>query len=235
MSTQNGFQTYGGSPDSQYSSGPQDNHYSALDKDINSRMRVPKRIRVTGDNDDSPSVNWDTLHQSMPGRVAMSVPERILVAGGEHGALGRVVPREQEFEDSLAPAPSAPLCPPPPRTLTLDSLRQEDDPPAPPSPTSTCGSRAMSVRSAAASTAADSMSALPYDGSCVTLTGGDSSPLDPPSQADIRALQGQVGRLNRRIMALELDCQQRGHREMVLYAMGVAVCLWRCLMWLRRS
>ncbi|KAK7076510.1 hypothetical protein SK128_001505, partial [Halocaridina rubra] len=94
-------------------------HY---EPDITSAMKVPKRIRVTGENDDDPTVNW-ARYNGMNEKFEMNVPDRIVVAGGDQHIGTRGVPREVELEKSIMPTPDPTLfrVQTPPRSITLDS------------------------------------------------------------------------------------------------------------------
>lgn len=63
--------------------------------------------------------------------------------------------------------------------------------------------------------------------------GGVTTDLSPGEEVCL--LRRQVGRLNRRVMALELDTQQRAHREMLMYTLGAAYFLIKALLWLNRN
>ncbi|XP_037093752.1 transport and Golgi organization protein 11-like [Pollicipes pollicipes] len=63
----------------------------AFTADINARMRVPKRIQVTGEGDDR-----FQQHAGLPngaGAAQMSVPDRIVVLGDDWGARVQAPPR----------------------------------------------------------------------------------------------------------------------------------------------
>lgn len=64
-------------------------------------------------------------------------------------------------------------------------------------------------------------------------TPGPTTDLSPSEE--LQLLRRQVGRLNRRIMALELDSQQRANREMFLYSLGVAYFIIKAVLWLNRN
>ena len=52
---------------------------------------------------------------------------------------------------------------------------------------------------------------------------------------EVQLMRRQVGRLNRRVMALELDSQQRASREMFLYSLGGAYFIIKAVLWLNRN
>ncbi|XP_069169263.1 uncharacterized protein [Procambarus clarkii] len=62
-------------------SGTFDHFYDGpYEPDISTQMKVPKRIRVTGDNEDDPTVNW-ARYNGINEKFEMKVPDRIVVAG----------------------------------------------------------------------------------------------------------------------------------------------------------
>lgn len=233
------------------------------EQDFNNKMKVPKRIRVTGEHDDSPTVNWANYNKAMPGKLSMNVPERIMVAGGENLIASRGVPREFELEDSMLPRPPDPRLyrvNTPPRTITLNSYTpQEEDTPSSPRSTS---SHPPSHPNSFSGVPSVNSRTVPYGNGLSYgpppsnhMMEDDSSPVmgqamhplasQTPSTVgpgeeltpteELQLLRRQVGRLNRRIMALELDAQQRSHREMIVYSLGVAYCLLRSIIWLNRN
>ena len=64
-------------------------------------------------------------------------------------------------------------------------------------------------------------------------TPGLTTDLSPSEEVSL--LRRQVGRLNRRVMALELDTQQRANREMIMYTLGVAYFLIKAILWINRN
>lgn len=55
-----------------------------------------------------------------------------------------------------------------------------------------------------------------------------------PSE-ELTNLRRQVTKLNRRMLAVELDNSQRQQREKVVYCMGLAYFLIKAIMWLNRN
>lgn len=55
-----------------------------------------------------------------------------------------------------------------------------------------------------------------------------------PSE-ELTNLRRQVTRLNRRVLAVEIDNLQRQQREKVVYCMGLAYFLIKAIMWLNRN
>lgn len=55
-----------------------------------------------------------------------------------------------------------------------------------------------------------------------------------PSE-EVTHLRRQVSRLNRRVLAVEVDNLQRQQREKVVYCIGLAYFLIKAIMWLNRN
>ncbi|XP_066973546.1 transport and Golgi organization protein 11 isoform X7 [Macrobrachium rosenbergii] len=215
-----------------------DGHY---EPDITSVMKVPKRIRVTGENEDDPTVNWarynghsEKLEMNVPDRIVVagmvSLPEKLVVAGGEQHIGTRGIPREVELEKSIMPQPDPALyrVQTPPRSITLDSY--------------TYPSAAEDLSPSdekEGSTPALAPTVLPHNCNTYISTGRDTGTpgltTDLSPSEEVSLLRRQVGRLNRRVMALELDTQQRAHREMIMYTLGVAYFLIKAILWINRN
>lgn len=56
----------------------------------------------------------------------------------------------------------------------------------------------------------------------------------PPSE-EIQHLRRQVGKLNRRVMAIELEMLQRQQREKILYALTLTYLILKAFSWLTRN
>ncbi|XP_066973539.1 transport and Golgi organization protein 11 isoform X2 [Macrobrachium rosenbergii] len=225
-----------------------DGHY---EPDITSVMKVPKRIRVTGENEDDPTVNW-ARYNGHSEKLEMNVPDRIVVAGGEQHIGTRGIPREVELEKSIMPQPDPalyrvqnpsqeglhysllrfsnprPYVSTPPRSITLDSY--------------TYPSAAEDLSPSdekEGSTPALAPTVLPHNCNTYISTGRDTGTpgltTDLSPSEEVSLLRRQVGRLNRRVMALELDTQQRAHREMIMYTLGVAYFLIKAILWINRN
>ncbi|XP_064090996.1 transport and Golgi organization protein 11-like isoform X3 [Macrobrachium nipponense] len=215
-----------------------DGHY---EPDITSVMKVPKRIRVTGENEDDPTVNWarynghsEKLEMNVPDRIVVagmvSLPEKLVVAGGEQHIGTRGIPREVELEKSIMPQPDPTLyrVQTPPRSITLDSY--------------TYPSAAEDLSPSdekEGSTPALAPTVLPHNCNTYISTGRDTGTpgltTDLSPSEEVSLLRRQVGRLNRRVMALELDTQQRAHREMIMYTLGVAYFIIKAILWINRN
>ncbi|XP_066601143.1 transport and Golgi organization protein 11 isoform X2 [Prorops nasuta] len=214
--------------------GEADNFYETnFTFDINKRMRVPKTIRVNGDyaDDDLHSItgpNWSQMNGSE--KFDMHVPDRILVVGQEQHLGTKAPPREIILENAvMPPEPGIVRVQTPPRVLTLDDHyfpAVDEDHPAPfveevrgtvapnvPNPAET-----QIVRHTREQTPA-------YNALDVSLA---------PSE-EITHLRRQVGKLNRRVMAVELEMIQHQQREKIFYAITLAYFIIKAFSWIGRN
>ncbi|XP_012251185.2 transport and Golgi organization protein 11 [Athalia rosae] len=207
--------------------------------DINNRMRVPKSIRVSEDFTDETvsGTNGSSWHQKLADeKFEMNVPDRILVAGqGQHVAT-KAPPREIILENSIMPPePGMVRVQTPPRVLTLDdhffpAVDEED--------LTEFADQRVDPRSTVP------RSHVRYDAqsqSQIVRHAREETPsfnaLDvslPPSE-EIQHLRRQVARLTRRILAVEVEAQQRQQRDKILYAAAVACFFLKTFFWLTRN
>lgn len=206
-------------------------------------MKVPKRIRVTGDNEDDPTVNW-ARYNGINEKFEMKVPDRIVVAGGEQHIGTRAVLREVELEQSIMPQPDPTLyrVQNPPQTITLDAYTypgtEDISPAAEDRESSTPGSIPTILPRNSNSfihPVPEKNSGYMFQVSEGHESGTPVFTTDLSPSEEVSLLRRQVGRLNRRVMALELDTQQRANREMIMYTLGVAYFLIKALLWLNRN
>lgn len=217
--------------------GEADNFYDPnFTLDINQRMRVPKSIRVNGDYTDEEvaGTNGSSWNQVVAGaeKFEMHVPDRILVVGQEQHVGTRALPREIMLENAvLPPEPGMVRVQTPPRILTLDShyfpAVDEEEPNSYPTETK------------------DSLSTKPHGQYPVetqivrhvreqTPSYNALNVSLPPSE-EIQHLRRQVGKLNRRVMAIELDILQRQQRDKILYALTLTYLILKAFSWLTRK
>ncbi|XP_069169040.1 transport and Golgi organization protein 11 isoform X3 [Procambarus clarkii] len=231
-------------------SGTFDHFYDGpYEPDISTQMKVPKRIRVTGDNEDDPTVNW-ARYNGINEKFEMKVPDRIVVAGGEQHIGTRAVLREVELEQSIMPQPDPTLyrVQNPPQTITLDAYTypgtEDISPAAEDRESSTPGSipTILPRNSNSFIHPVEDLELGPEknSGYMFQVSEGHESgtpvfTTDLSPSEEVSLLRRQVGRLNRRVMALELDTQQRANREMIMYTLGVAYFLIKALLWLNRN
>lgn len=215
-------------------SGTYDQFYSGnhdYEPDISNQMKVPKRIRVTGDNDDDPSVNWARINGSSE-KFEMNVPDRIVVAGGEQHIGTRGIPREVELEKSIMPHPDPTFyrVQTPPRTITLDNYQYPAvDELEPLTPNESKDSPTSNHSNHRNSHSHNSYIQPLQDSGTPGVAHTELSPGE-----EMSLLRRQVARLNRRVMALELDSQQRSHREVITYTLGVVYFLIKAFVWINK-
>ncbi|KAI4465516.1 hypothetical protein MML48_3g00005365 [Holotrichia oblita] len=159
---------------------------------------------------------------------------KIKLSDGSIGIRTRAPPREIVFDNSLLqqnePYPSDPRIGTPPRTLTLDKypfpgveefeeLAQEEIP------------------------AVKHM--MPYKVEDVLkkskIINHESTPSIGPGgegltpAEEVIHLRRQMAKLNRRVMALELENLNRLQKEKILYGLGIAYFLLKAILWLNRN
>ncbi|XP_032664344.1 transport and Golgi organization protein 11 [Odontomachus brunneus] len=195
--------------------------------DINTRMRVPKSIRVNGDydGDSTTMANGSAWNQALAAeKIEMHVPDRILVVGQEQHIGTKAPPLEIALENSIMPTEPVVRVKTPPRILTLDNyfptVDEEEQ-------SASCEDREVPrtyntetqiVRHVREPTPS-------YGALDVSL---------PPSE-EIQHLRRQVGKLNRRVMALELELMHRQQKEKILYIATVAYLILKAFSWLSRN
>lgn len=188
---------------------------------ISQKMRVPERIKVDGSSDTS--YHTSALYANEV--FDMRVPERILVAGNDQHVASKGIPREIEFENTvLPPDRSTVRVKTPPRVIRLDEHhfpsafdfesepREQSKVLVKPKPRYPVEQRLINRESTP-----------PIGGEGLT-----------PSE-EITHLRRQMAKLNRRIMAIELENIQRQQREKIVYAVGLTYFLLKVIMWMNRS
>ncbi|XP_033207727.1 transport and Golgi organization protein 11 [Belonocnema kinseyi] len=203
--------------------------------DMNKRMRVPKSIRVSGDfsDEDINGTNGHKWNQMLANeKFEMHVPDRILVVGQEQHIGTKAPPREITLENAVLPTvePGLVRVQTPPRVLTLDDhyfpAADDDDPvnesinmvTATPKANGQYNNENQIVRHVREQT--------PFNTTLdVTLT---------PSE-EVQHLRRQVGKLHRRIIAVESQIMQRQQRDKIVYAITLTYFFLKALSWLTRN
>uniref|UniRef100_A0A1B6I7T5 Mff-like domain-containing protein n=1 Tax=Homalodisca liturata TaxID=320908 RepID=A0A1B6I7T5_9HEMI len=215
-------------------SGDMDHFYDPkFTQEISQKMRVPKRIRVDGETEDDVSTNLPLSSWNQPDKFDMQVPDRILVIGQDQHFGTRAPPRELQFENSVMPPdPGFVRVQTPPRVITLDEhyFPSADDeflrhPPAEP----VTKSVVPPTRPTQINRALD-MSSEQRSGPLVQFSAEGMS-----TSEEVVHLRRQLAKLNRRVMAMELNTLQQQQREKIMYAVITAYFLIKGLMWLNRS
>ncbi|KAL0281286.1 UNVERIFIED_CONTAM: hypothetical protein PYX00_002319 [Menopon gallinae] len=216
-------------------SGVEDHFFDHIN--ISEKMRVPKQIKVSGDHDNAESVPrpnpWDQE------KFDMKVPDRILVVGQDQYYGTTAPPREVVLENSVMPPdPGMIRVQTPPRVITLNEHYfptvedDEEDVETSSSFSPVSFDRNTSGKSSSFGKAlipSDHRPPVPnFDGSGDDLRKG----LTPTEE--LSHLRTQMAKLNRRLLALELDNNQRQSREMSLIAVGLGYFFVKFLFWLNK-
>lgn len=229
-------------------------------EDIGGKMRVPKRIRANGEysNEDLLLSNQHGLMNSWNynTKISMNVPERIVVVGQDQHIGTRSAPREIILENSILPKdPGVIRVATPPRIINLNdhhfptaseesSLRGDEDYIHSNGDTigfNIHGSELNSFDSDSENrgTTDNSVSkkSLNYDNdkTLMSIRAGDISPNgDFNEQEEILYLRRQLAKVNRRILSIEIDNNNRSQREKLICCLGVAYFLLKSIIWLNK-
>uniref|UniRef100_A0A182VRS9 Mff-like domain-containing protein n=1 Tax=Anopheles minimus TaxID=112268 RepID=A0A182VRS9_9DIPT len=240
---------------------------AAFTYDISEQMRVPKRIRATGDYCDDqdllPNGNGEINSWNYNNKIDMTVPDRIVVLGQDQHLGTKSAPREIMLENSILPKdPGFVRVSTPPRVITLSEHHfpsasdepeenakdnnQEDNygPASLESIEDPNSSNAYFYRQPVShSRDPVKRSAFSKYNNELTLTrsmreetptfGGSVENLTPSEE--LTHLRRQVAKINRRLLAVELDSVQRQQREKIMYCVGMAYFLFKTFMWLSRK
>ncbi|XP_030746701.1 transport and Golgi organization protein 11 [Sitophilus oryzae] len=201
--------------------------------EINQKMKVPEKISFNNDLNGEVRNSWikDNFDN-------MQVPERILVVGQDQHVGTRAPPREIAYDNSILssdPYPAElPRVATPPRTLTLDKypfpgienyeqeLEPEDHLPV------------IKPKSKVQLNLNDSVYSMTnsFRESTPPL-GGTGDGLT--TAEEVIHLRRQLAKLNRRVMALELENISRVQKEKVLVGCGVAYFLLKLIIWMSKD
>ncbi|CAL7943528.1 unnamed protein product [Xylocopa violacea] len=199
-------------------------------------MRVPKSIRVGGDyaDEEVAGTNGSSWNQMVADeKFEMHVPDRILVVGQEQHVGTKAPPREIILENAVLPSePGMIRVQTPPRILTLDNhyfpAVDEEEP------------NLYSTETKDSILSSKSHGQYPPETQIVRHAREQTPSFSalnvslPPSE-EIQHLRRQVGKLNRRVMAIELDMLQRQQREKILYALTLTYLILKAFSWLTRN
>ncbi|XP_022914445.1 transport and Golgi organization protein 11 [Onthophagus taurus] len=197
--------------------------------DISQKMKVPHKISF---NSETPLNGGN--HAAWQENINMQVPERILVVGSDQHLGTKAPPREIVFDNSLLqqndPYPSDPRVGTPPRTLTLDKypfpgVEEFEEPMKDQLPV---------VKPKPKMYQDNLLNDSRIIGREITPpigAGGDGL----TTAEEVIHLRKQMAKLNRRVMALELENLGRLQKEKILYGLGIAYFLLKTIIWLNRS
>ncbi|KAL3283333.1 hypothetical protein HHI36_006481 [Cryptolaemus montrouzieri] len=199
-------------------------HYEdAFITDINQKMKVPDKISF---NSDMNGFTRDWTREN----IDMQVPERILVAGHHQHVGTRAPPREIVYDKSILstdPYPGDVRVATPPRTLTLDKYpfpefeetKQEEE-------------NQLIKKQKFNTTFDDSELLLNHRESTPPIGGGGDT---LTSSDEVLHLRKQMAKLNRRIMALEMDNINRLQRDKFVLGFGMAYFLLKFIVWMNKD
>lgn len=208
--------------------------------DISQKMQVPKSIRVAGDGDMDDFQRHNTWLNE---KFDMHVPDRILVVGEDQHIGTKATPREIVLENAaMPPEPDFIRVQTPPRVITLDEhfFPSVDDFPRNSPPDQEFVNRKFDSGS---STEINQItpfksrqnehdhSLIQRDWTPMPSQGGEGI----TSTEEIMHLRRQLAKLNRRVMAVELDNLQMQQREKMLYASVAAYLLYKLISWMSHN
>ncbi|KOX78133.1 Transport and Golgi organization protein 11 [Melipona quadrifasciata] len=212
--------------------GEADNFYDPnFTLDINKRMRVPKSIRVSGDyTDEEIDTNGSSWNQVVAAeKFEMHVPDRILVVGQEQHVGTKAPPREITLENAvLPPEPGMVRVQTPPRILTLDNHYF-------PTADEELNSYSTETKKSVASKPQYSTETQIVRHAREQTPSYSALNVSLPPSEEIQHLRRQVGKLNRRVMAIELEMLQRQQREKIIYALTLTYLILKAVSWLTRN
>lgn len=255
--------------------------------EINDKMRVPKRIKATGEfSDEDPLLsNQNGIINSWnyQDKIDMNVPDRIVVLGHNQHLETRSTPREIQLENSILPKNSGFIrVQTPPRIITLqehhfpsaseessphklihgvingdvgfdydDDDDEDDEDEARPPPyvqkANSNGNHAVvrykpndsnSIESESQATTGDGSkrSHHPFNHDNSTTSHREGTPIgDLTPHEEILYLRRQLAKLNRRVLNIEINNEQRLQREKIVYCLGLAYFVLKTILWLNRN
>lgn len=209
--------------------------------EISNKMRVPHRISIIDQESEKDLDTALARDKANERTLAMHVPDRILVRGGNQHVEGRDPLPETRLEKSLEHQPEPILLSTPPHSLKLDmhaypAIDAEDEEEGEGEHHGghggNAGSSTLRVRRKT------TLSKL-HNGDISFFNTTGSVPTTPPAgplcvEEEVLALRRQIRTVSRRLVVIEHENQQRQQREIVLYSVGVIYFLLKGLLWLNR-
>lgn len=205
--------------------------------DISNKMRVPHKILVTGDGNNS---GTDLPLKPMPEaemweKVShMHVPERIIMAGHEQHLGLKAPPRELHLESITTPQPSLIRVETPPRVLTLedhffptvddDTFENDEDSNKARHNSEHCGGKHC------LDTLEEKTDVTSFE---VRDHSYHSDVVRSPTE-EMLALRRKLRKLSQRVALLEQEAQQRQQRDVIVLSLSVTYFLFKVVRWLHR-
>ncbi|ALC41644.1 Tango11 [Drosophila busckii] len=251
--------------------------------EINDKMRVPKRIKATGEFSDEDLLlsNQNGLMTSWNyhDKIDMNVPDRIVVLGHNQHLETRSAPREIQLENSILPKnPSTGFMrvQTPPRVITLQDhhfptaseqnspikpngyghdldgdLDEDDEDQHATQYVRSNGNIRMGFHNNNDANSVESDSQLTtgsaskrsqhmlqqhnnLDASMISQREGTPMGELTPHE-EILYLRRQLAKLNRRVLNIEINNEQRMQREKIVYCLGLAYFVLKTIFWLNRN
>ncbi|KAH8327244.1 hypothetical protein KR074_007954 [Drosophila pseudoananassae] len=251
--------------------------------EINDKMRVPKRIKATGEYSDEDLLlsNQNGLISSWNyhDKIDMNVPDRIVVLGHNQHLETRSAPREIQLENSILPKnPSSGLVrvQTPPRVITLTDHHfpsaseenspihangrhlyldeEEDDEAGHPATqyvrangaarmgfhandTHSVESDSQLTTGSASKRSQLNLQQQHYNNlDASILSQREGTPMgELTPHEEILYLRRQLAKLNRRVLNIEINNEQRTQREKIVYCLGLAYFVLKTIFWLNRN
>lgn len=247
--------------------------------DISEQMRVPKRIRATGDYFDDPrellsNGNGEINSWNYHDKIEMNVPDRIVVLGQDQHLGTKSAPREIMLENSILPKdPGFVRVSTPPRVISLaehhfpsatdlpregaegkeqDEHNYDDYEPRSLDSIEDLNSsmqvgnrQRLGHGSRGGATGGELQKRATFSKHSSELVVGRSFREETPTfggsvenltpAEEMTNLRRQVAKMNRRLLSIELDNNQRQQREKIMYCVGLAYLLLKTFMWLSRK
>nr|CAG4640982.1 EOG090X08OG [Eulimnadia texana] len=211
--------------------------------EISNKMQVPKHIRM-GDSDKEDDFTPNGTYVTGSPRFDMNVPDRIVVVGQEKHLASKAPPRELLLENSILPPDKQTIrVQTPPRTITVDQLSFARPAEASHDPVDSIRheeseeSDAGEYGATAVLETNQPINSRNNDPNA-SLMSLDSAPLvltPPQLTEEVYVLRQQVGRLHRRMAAMEREQHYRQQRDALVVSVGVVYFVWKILLWLTRN
>lgn len=201
--------------------------------DISQKMKVPNKISFSTDGPNGVNQSaWATGQETFN----MHVPERILVVGQQQHIGTRAPPREIVYDNSILPSDPYPgdvRVATPPRSLTLDKypfpgVNAFEDKPQEREKIPVVKPKLQKFN---LDDSLNESRILHRESTPPLGIGGEGL----TSAEEILHLRRQMAKLNRRVMALELDSLNRLQKEKILWGFGIAYFLLKAIIWMNRS
>ncbi|KAI4495709.1 hypothetical protein M0802_008332 [Mischocyttarus mexicanus] len=197
-----------------------DKNYSTVTM---SKTHIPARFNGEADNFYDPNFTLDVNKR-------MRVPKSIRVNGQEQHIGTKAPPREITLENAvMPPEPGIIRVQTPPRILTLDdhyfpTVDEEDQ-----------IINASEVKDLTRTNPQFNKETQIVKRGREQTPSYSSADVSLPPSEEVQHLRRQVGKLNRRVMAVELEILQRQQRDKILYTLTLAYFLLKAISWLNRN